>query len=160
MIKILFVSMLFVSCAGTRTSVNAINSPYGNISFSLPNNWKQVEKQGIDSYIGLILTDTGDTLHYNLGYFSYNLDEREPDDFEGDYTPFEKTRQETINVSGYKIKLVIPKKKGIGMTGIYLDSVSTDEADIVKFNLYGINLNKRTEKKFYKMIKTLKFIGK
>src|SRR5947208_2707098 len=40
-----------------------------------PKTWKQVEVQGIDSYVGEIALEDNDTLHFDLGRYSFDLTE-------------------------------------------------------------------------------------
>ena len=60
-------------------------------------------------------------------------------------------------VGGYRAKVVTPKQPGVGITGIYIDSLWRSGSDIDKFNLYGRDFGEKTTKDFFTAIKTLKF---
>src|SRR5690606_28678501 len=51
---------------------------FGQFEITVPENWNRYERQGIDSYIGGIITDTKDTLKFDLGRYSADLTKEYP----------------------------------------------------------------------------------
>ncbi len=70
---LIFLAFLFVSCTD-KTKLKTIT--IGEYSFDFPNDFKQVEEQGIDSYIGKVKGDSIE-LGFDYGYYSDRLVETE-----------------------------------------------------------------------------------
>ncbi len=51
---------------------------FGEFIIKLPSSWEVNDIQGIDSYVKQIITASGDTLHFDLGYYSNKLEEPKP----------------------------------------------------------------------------------
>ena len=67
------------------------NSHIGAFQIEAPNGWIKIMVHGIDSYVGKIAIDQNDTLMFDFGYYSSDLKEREPDDYEvNDYSKYSK----------------------------------------------------------------------
>lgn len=62
-----------------------------------------------------------------------------------------------IRVVGYKAKILTPNKSGIGITGIYFDSLWGEGMEISKFQLSGFNLNSKNEQELIKAFQSLRF---
>lgn len=62
-----------------------------------------------------------------------------------------------INIDGYKAKLVTPKKAGIGITGVYIDSLWKSGDGKTGFVLNGYNLTKPQQEQLITAIQSLKF---
>jgi hypothetical protein len=60
-------------------------------------------------------------------------------------------------IDGRKAKIVYPRKSGVGITGVYIDSLWISGADVDRFNLYGVNLSADNERQVLKSLQTLKF---
>lgn len=154
----IFINSCSAPKATTSKQTLTFNSHLGFFQIDTPNGWTEIKVQGVDSYVGRIAIDANDTLEFDLGYYSNDLTEQEPDGFDGDnYNKYSKTKTTFDTINGYFTKLIIPKKHGIGMSGIYIDSLWIYKGDKVKFNLYGNNLTKEIQKHFFKVVKTLKF---
>lgn len=46
---------------------------FGNFTIETPNSWKQIRAKVIDSYVGKIAIDDSDILHFDLGWYSNDL---------------------------------------------------------------------------------------
>jgi len=134
----------------------------------------------MDSYVGGIAIDSTDTVHFDLGFYSNDLSEYiilqeagirsyvikvSPHDYiiKSDSLSIDSLVKSSIRWErreNRKLKIVIPKKTGVGTTGIYIDSLWKVGNDNYKFNLYGTNLKPLNEANFLKAIETLKFTRK
>lgn len=159
------------------------NMDFDAFSIETPLTWKKVNRKGIDSYVGAIAIDSIDTLKFDMGSYSNTLNEFAPlildssmisdagtNDiseiiFVKDHYRVDPDRYKYNNVSWDTIdnrlaKLVYPRRSGKGTTGVYIDSVWISRGDVVRFNLYGIDLHPANEKTVFEAIKTIKFKGK
>lgn len=73
------------------------------------------------------------------------------------YSDYSKITVSYRQIDSYNAKIVVPKKYGNGLTGIYIDSLWGSGFAVNKFNLYGVNLSKDNQEEFLKAIETLKF---
>ena len=48
---------------------------FGDFTMEAPENWTYIKQRGIDSYIGAIAIDEKDTLHFDYGRYSNDLEE-------------------------------------------------------------------------------------
>ena len=48
---------------------------FGEFKIDVPLTWQQVKAKGIDSYVGLMILDNGDTISFDLGWYSNPLEE-------------------------------------------------------------------------------------
>ena len=48
---------------------------FGQFKIDVPGTWQQVKAKGIDSYVGLMILDEGDTVSFDLGWYSNSLEE-------------------------------------------------------------------------------------
>ncbi len=91
-------------------------------------------------------------------YYSNELTEREQYYFEvDDFRKYFKSISLYKKLDGYNAKIVVPKKYGVGISGVYIDSLWMNKEDRVKFNFYGNNLTKENQKLFFQVISTIKF---
>ena len=77
-----------------------------------------------------------------------------------DSTYMEKIKKSKVicdTIDGYKAKLVLPINSGFGVTGVYIDSLWTDNSQNVKFQLSGNNLETINERELLKAFKSLRF---
>lgn len=154
---------------------------FRTFSIEVPKESKKVKVKGVDSYIGPIVIDGVDTLHFDYGWYSNKLEEDLPqiisksefdtidvDKLESEYIVIEsfehfdletilknKVRYDTIN--GLKSEIVSPKKSGKGLTGVYFDNIERYGSGKIRFNLYGVNLKSENEKLALKSFETIKF---
>jgi hypothetical protein len=146
-------------------------------TIQVPPTWKQVKVDGIDSYVGLIALDKGDTASFDLGWYSNSLedesifingsdvnlvDEKGNLKFYGkvDTVDIEKLKKDTsrwTTIDGKRAKIVQPKQTGIGLTGIYFDSLWTKGSGTDRLQINGRNLQPDNERQLLQAFGTLKF---
>jgi hypothetical protein len=172
----------FFGCLDSRHKSDKQTLDFGSFTIETPKGWTRIKAQGIDSYIGEIAIDNTDTLHFDLGWYSNNLNEYEPTILDSsmissidtslvniseiifvknsrrvDPDKYKKNNVSWDTTDGYIAKIVFPRQSGIGTTGIYIDSLWQSGSGIDRFNLYGNNLSSVNEKKLLAALKTLKF---
>lgn len=155
---------------------------FGAFTIDVPMSWEQVEKTGVDSYVGAIVLEYGDTLNFDLGWYSNKLYEFDPTILDSsiissldtsmidtsnvifvrnrlkvDPDSYRRNNVRWDTIDGRKAKIVFPRRSGVGTTGIYIDSLWISGSDVDRFNLYGENLEPTNEKKVLQALKTLKF---
>jgi hypothetical protein len=106
-----------------------------------PSDWKIIEKQCIDSYIGG-LTDGNDTLIFDIGWYSTEVGEEEPE--------MHKFVIDTIN--GKAANIVIPKMDGKGVIAMSIPNLKDNRTH---FWLGGRNIRGSTL--VLKMFKSVQF---
>lgn len=148
--------VLLFSCSDYSSKLKSYTLNFGSFTIETPEHWKKIKAQGIDSYIGKIAIDSKDTLWFDLGWYSNTLTEDE--DIDSDEHRKNSVLWDTIDHR--KAKIVFPIKSGIGITGVYIDSLWQSGSDIDRFNLYGVNLKTENEKILLQAIKTLRFYKK
>ena len=151
---------------------------FGEFKIDVPSTWQQVKADGIDSYVGQMILDKGDTVSFDLGWYSNSLDDESVyvdsngnvfsiDDesnpkFYGkaDTVDVEKLKMNNvkwITIDGRRAKIVQPKQTGKGMTGIYFDSLWTRGSGTDRFQMNGKHLDPENEKHLLAAFETLKF---
>lgn len=154
---------------------------FGSFTIETPQAWKAVEEKGVDSHVGRIAIDSTDTLSFDLGWYSNPLTEDGPyilnrSEFEGQEPPVDqpevivvedKTKVDADEyrkqnalwdtIGRHRAKIVSTRKPGIGITGVYIDSLWVRGSNRDRFNLYGENLKPENEKEVLQAIRTLKF---
>jgi hypothetical protein len=171
---------LFMGCSIPKPKNENQILDFGSFSIEVPRSWSKIEARGVDSYVGRIAIENGDTLDFDLGWYSNKLIEEEPQIVErsmlknmpdADTTEFiiiesrkgiapDKYRKNDISwdlIDRRKAKIVYPRQSGIGITGIYIDSLWQEGSANVRFNLYGTNLKPSNETALLRALKTLKF---
>lgn len=178
--RIIILLILFSACTNNKTKSDNQILDFSYFTIETPKSWTKVKAHGIDSYVGKIAIDSIDTVQFDLGSWSNNLHEMEPQIIDrsliknaelkdtSDYIIVEhrmevdpdKYKKNNIGwdtIDGYRAKIVFPIKSGIGTTGIYIDSLWESFIGNERFNLYGTNLKSENEKLLLEAIKTLKF---
>lgn len=179
MVRTLAIIIIFVSsCAGKKTQdYHLLDFKYFTI-LTRPS-WERITSRGLDSYVGGIKIDSIDEVSFDLGLYSNDLSEYVKVNLNdttstyvttsnypsliGDSTYMEKIKKCKViwdTIDGYKAKLVVPITSGIGMTGIYIDSLWVNNSDNVKFQLSGNNLKPSNERELLKAFKSLRFHAK
>lgn len=129
---------------------------FGEFTIDVPSTWQTVRTKGMDSYVGLMTLDHGDTVSFDLGWYSNSLEEEYKFKVEnGDvYLKNEKEsisnsvlfgfygKADTVDIEKFKVnnvtwttidgkraKLIQPKNTGTGTTGIYFDSCGSQFRD-------------------------------
>jgi hypothetical protein len=113
---------LTVSCKTKTTEWQILD--FGLFKIKTPNGWTEIEKKGIDSYIGG-LTNGTDTLLFDYGWYSPDIGDEDPKKH--------KFGQDTIN--GLIARLVVPIASGDGYIRMYIP-VNRDD----KFSITGYNI--------------------
>ncbi len=114
--------ILTVSCK-TKTS-NWQTLDFGSFKLKTPSGWTEIERKGIDSYVGG-LTNGKDTLSFDYGWYSPDVGDEDPKKH--------KFGQDTIN--GLVARLAIPITPGDGYIRMYIN-VNRDD----KFSINGYNI--------------------
>lgn len=137
----------------------------GPLTFEIPNNWIIVPTNGIDSQTGFLIMGNKDTLYYDLGYYGNSLTEPKNlklipkkfankidssvvdmsniifvEDNKMDIDLYYKQNVTFKNIDNYQLKLVFPRRPGIGITGLHIDSLSNSLIGRMKFTIYANNL--------------------
>lgn len=181
----ILILLLIFSC--TKREYKTID--YGQFEITVPENWNKYEAKGIDSYVGGIITETNDTLDFDFGMYSGDLSrsdfpmvydslglaeltEKElellpktkhliVDSITGDidFKEYLQYQFEYDSIDCFQAKIITPRNKGFGGTGIYIDSLTGTKRnfDKIKFGFYGFYLNEQVQAEFLKALKTLKF---
>lgn len=184
MLKLITAILIFTffSCNQTEEISDTQILDFGLFTIETPKSWTKVNVHGTDSYVGDIAIDNTDTLEFDLGWYSNTLTEPEPYIVERsqlqysqqqppdttdliivesrkgiDSDKYKKNNISWDTIDGRKAKIVYPIKSGIGITGVYIDSLWQAGSDIDRFNLYGTNLKPDNEKKVLEALRTLKF---
>jgi hypothetical protein len=154
---------------------------FGKFTIELPSSWKTIDIQGIDSYVKQIVTDTGDTLQFDLGYYSNTLEESVPilipksdkelllkegidttgiiflDSVEQEsYKEFLIQQRQEIVIDGFNAHLVSPKQPESGITGVYFDSIGNGTMGNIRLNFYGVNLKGKEQNRLLNALQTIK----
>ncbi len=146
-ISILLLILVLITCKvpkqATISQTLEFNSNFGGFTLNTPTGWTKIKVQGIDSYVGQIAVDAKDTIEFDLGYYSNDLTETEVEDIYGHIDrKLAKNKVSYDIIANYKTKIVTPKRYGVGMSGVYIDSLWKQGQDKIKFNLYGNNLTR------------------
>ncbi len=108
-------------------------------SIKIPKDWKKLEFEGIDSYVGGI-TNGMDSLTFDYGWYSYDLS----------HENMEKQLFATETINGKIALLTKPKEIGNGTLGIYIEKAYKKN----RFNFLGRNiLDEQTVLDIFKSIK-------
>ena len=184
----ILISLLICSCASLKYKT----IDFGAFEITVPEKWNKYERKGIDSYVGGIITDKRDTLKFDYGWYSGDISTDFPMVYDKeslaelskrekellpqtkhlivedlfysnvDFKEYLKYNVEYDTIECFPAKIITPKNKGYGGTGIYIDSLSGSRIDYnkTKLSFYGWYLNDKTQKEFIKALKTLRFEDK
>ena len=160
---------------------------FKTFTIEVPKTWDAIQEKGTDSYVGRIAIDNNDTLFFDLGWYSNSLGEEKPYIIENDRvliinehkstatnsfyeyygradtTDLEKFLKNKIScqkIDNKNAKIVRPKRSGIGITGVYIDSLWVAGCGIDRFCLSGNNLKPKNERILLEALKTIKFFQK
>ncbi|HEX4372588.1 MAG TPA: hypothetical protein VHZ50_04695 [Puia sp.] len=165
--RILLVTLALTSCVATKSKdiskTMELKSEQGGFQFQTPINWSYYKLQGVDSYVGEIVTGEKDTLYFDMGRYSAPLDHplyrnRSDEDDEENY----KSKVAWRNLNGYTAKFASHWTKTKSDYGVYFDSLwivdnSTDWRDKIKLTIYGFNLSKKTKNQLEISLQSIKF---
>jgi len=181
----ILILLLIFSC--TQREYKTID--FGQFEITVPENWNKYEAKGIDSYVGGIITETNDTLDFDFGMYSGDLSRSDfPMVYDSlglaeltkkelellpktkhlivdsitrdiDFKEYLQYQFEYDSIDCFQAKIITPRNKGFGGTGIYIDSLTGTKRnfDKIKFGFYGFYLDEKVQTEFLKALKTLKF---
>lgn len=132
---ITFVLFTFICCSenGSEQQDSKINIEIGNYLFNFPSEFKLIEKQGIDSYIGNIV-GSKISLYFDFGWYtsaSQNL-------------PQEQYNVIEDEIEGHFRQIVIPINTKLGYTKIHLYKISDSLKSPFGYNSLTIATNNLT----------------
>lgn len=176
--------ILLFSCK-QRERAETKTLDFREFQITVPSTWEPVKEKGIDSFVGRIALTGGDTISFDLGWYSNPLEEDVPykvdetnvyllNDSEStsnsqmyefygnrdtvDLEKFHKNEITWSTIDGRKAKIIEAKIPADGMTGIYIDSVWRAGSGIDRFQMNGNNLTPDNQQKLLAAFQTLKFI--
>lgn len=144
--------------------------------------------QSVSGFDGQILLNIKDTVYFNFGYDINNLAEKDPavvyypydtamlrsnldttivNPSEIVYTKksnldIDELRKQNVffvQIDKYKAKVTLPREANNGgITGVYVDSLTTNEGGRLKFNLFVKNIDSIGSQNLLKAIRTIRFI--
>ncbi|GHE69424.1 MULTISPECIES: hypothetical protein [Roseivirga] len=168
------ISLLVLPVLGACSDSQIID--YGEFEIEVPLDWKTVSIQGIDSDVGGLITSEGDTLIYDLGWYTFDPEEEDVE-FQYNLVYLEglkaneevdidslyerridiKHSYETAEIDCFKAKLVMPLDSLGLFTGVFIDSLSVSDGGVTKFGFYGTDLDKRIQQEFISAIRSISF---
>src|SRR5579864_3239646 len=96
--RVLFFILVLTSCAATKSKdiskTMDLKSAQGGFQIQTPIDWTFYKLQGIDSYVGEIITGEKDTLYFDMGRYSPSLDH-----------PLYRNRSDEDDEENYKTKV-------------------------------------------------------
>ena len=119
---ILILLILTFSCK--RKNDNWQTLDFGSFNLKTPSDWSEIERKGIDSYVGG-LTNGKDTLSFDYGWYSPDIGNEDPKKH--------KFGHDTIN--GLIARIAIPVTPGVGYIRMYIPVNRKD-----KFSISGHNI--------------------
>lgn len=126
---------------------------FDNFEITIPENWNDIELQGIDSYIGGIVTTENDTLIFDIGAYSPDVSKNDlPLVFDKksyralnakqkkllkntnhlivetisgkiDFKNYLTQKFEIVKIDCFDAKVITTRNKGFGTTGVFIDSL-------------------------------------
>ncbi|UKM66160.2 cytochrome c [Flavobacteriaceae bacterium GSB9] len=138
-ILLLSISIYFLFSSNSQKSNND-DFNFGAFHIKIPEHWKKIEFDGIDSYVGGI-TNGNDSLTFDYGWYSYDFS----------YEDGEKQLFATDTINGKIALITKPKETGNGTIGIYIEKAYKEN----RFNLIGKNI--ADEDLILEIFKSIKF---
>lgn len=157
-------------------------------SLQLPVSWQIIKPSNIDAHSITQFVSDKDTITAEVSCYASNLAEYDPeilpksvenkvdsDAIKTNYVIFVKDeeikkgididryrKQNVVYVektNRYKVKLITPRKSGIGIMGMYCDSLGIDSTiGTLKMNMHGKNLSHKTERELERVIEGIIFL--
>ena len=153
---------------------NLIKTEY----FSFEASSKSITQEPNPKCSGYFILAT-DTIYYNAGNDMSTLTEQEPlvtyvqpgyehlfsvppgvhraNSPQFDLDGFRKQNVFFKELAGFKGKLVLPRVDGVGVTGLYVDSLTHNAGGKVSFNMYGTNLSASQQKTLVEIFESIRF---
>jgi hypothetical protein len=147
---------------------------FNNFSLIKPISWELVKLEGIDSQVGVLITENGDTINYEYGKnaqrIESNLLKVLPDNMFDEITDesiFRYSKSPDLDqdlgifLDEYFIfdslknsRIQIPKQIGKGLTGFYSEKLNKDGD---RLTIVGKNLKKEEQEELLKLFETITF---
>jgi hypothetical protein len=162
-------------------SVSCFNKGHDLIKmeyFSFEASSTRITQQSNPKCSGYFILAT-DTIYYNAGNNMSTLTEQEPvvtyvqpghehsfsvppgvyraKSPQFDLDDFRKQNVFFKEVAGVKGKLILPRVDGVGVTGLYVDSLTHNEGGKVSFNMYGTNLSTSQQETLVGIFESIRF---
>ncbi|MDN3673049.1 hypothetical protein QWY99_08315 [Flavobacterium branchiarum] len=175
---VILLTIFIFSC--NENKVKTINM--GNYEIDIPSDWKEINQNGIDSNLIVILTAKGDTIISDFGEYSEKFEETNKVFSKKQLLKYKDMGMNTENlfwsntpeidqaqgtfldeyymyviIDKHKSKLRIPKKEGKGFTGISIDSIKKSKN---RLTIIGKNLNRIDSDLLVNSFNTIKFNNK
>lgn len=157
------------SCKQKESKTHVLD--FNQFTIETPKEWQKINARGVDSYIGGIQIDSADMLSFDFGIYSNDLEEylKHSTDTSISWTIYPPLSQLGQNrnseakfelVDGKTAKIIFPITSGVGVTGIYFDSLKRVNGNNIKLEIAGNNLKPANEKLVLQALRTLKFTFK
>ena len=173
-----YILIVFVLCSCNQEKSSSKTVEIHNYSIDVPANWTTFKYDGIDSSVQGLITNNGDTIYSSFNksamsfdetvqvfskaqiakYDSLGLDTKslyysENPSIDESQGTFLKEFYYYDTISGFKAKIIQPKKIGNGLTGI---SIKGFDSESNRLTLYSRGLDTINQFKLLKSIKTIK----
>jgi hypothetical protein len=187
--KIIYLTFIIIFIWSCKINPKFKTIDFESFEITVPENWNKNIMKGTDSYVGGIITDKNDTLFFDIGMYSNDvikedfplvydkksyreLSEKEKRDLKKteylivdsfyediDLKKYLKQKFVIHKIGCFNAKLITPKNKGIGTTGIYIDSLQGNKEGFnkIKMSFYGVDLDVKTQKEFIEALKSIQF---
>ena len=129
--------------------LDTLNFDFGWYSGDISNSFPLVfDKETLKELSSKKLALLSDTKHLIMETWSDS-------NIEIDLNDYRKYDVHFDSIDCFNAKIILPRNKGFGSSGIFIDRMTVDGK--LKFNFYGNFLDNSTQQKFLKALKTLKF---
>ncbi|MDB5202759.1 MAG: hypothetical protein JWQ27_2168 [Ferruginibacter sp.] len=163
---VLLVMLIILSCKSRVTQTHLLN--FKQFTIETPAAWTKVVCDSGDKRFGGIEMDSADFVHFSYGFDVGDLEDyvKNPADTTTlyiIYPPLSELGKNRNSEAGHETidrksaKIVFPIVPGVGVTGLFIDSVKTFNGRNMQFEMSGNNLKPKNEKAFLLALKTLKF---
>lgn len=162
--------IIISGCTGTRLAeplvTLSMESTIGGFQLQAPAGWSCHPIQGIDGFVGNIITSAKDTLHFNLGQFAPTLANpfyRNKQEADADDDP--NMQADIKQIAGYSASVVTHRRKSWSLSGIHFDSLWTLPGNDpwrskMTFTIYGFNLSSSARKQLLQTVASIRFVRK
>jgi hypothetical protein len=172
---VILIFLTILNCNNNGETSKKID--FNLFEITVPNTWNKIDLQGIDSYVGGFTTESGDTISFDYGKYTYDMDEAlkvndikefelldsigfDTDELHFSEQPNIDENQGTFHneyykydtINNFRVKISIPKYKMSGTTGIFFREV-TKGNDLF---IHGTDLSDKEQKELLKSFETIK----
>jgi hypothetical protein len=177
--KIITLFLVFAFACSQNKQHNLKIVEFSDFKMQVPASWRQIELNGIDSEVDLIVTENGDSINIDFGKNASSLNE-----VVKVYSLSDKAHFDSINwstegkifsknsvieemqgaylkeyylfeiIDGRKAKLMLPKVVGTGGSGVYFDSVDVEGNRLL---IYTKDMDSVSYLALYRSLKSIEF---